>query len=148
MGNTNPSEKRPCSPMDALALGKPTRLTAQLRAYWPQVQKALADGHTLRLIHKHLNTAGIPISYKALSLYRRRLERRQKGPAPSVSPNTPRRPNLRTASRVSIPWPIFTHKKKRNGRPGSVPQALPTKASSSKEGKFNTTMPMGLEGNR
>jgi len=89
MGNTNPSEKRPVSPMDALALQKPTRLTAQLRAYWPQVQKALEDGHTLRLIHKHLNMAGVPISYKALSLYRRRIERRKKGPAPSASPTTP-----------------------------------------------------------
>jgi len=75
--------------MDALALQKPTRLTAQLRAYWPQVQKALEDGHTLRLIHKHLNMAGVPISYKALSLYRRRIERRKKGPAPSASPTTP-----------------------------------------------------------
>ena len=89
MGNTNPSEKRPVSPVDALALGKPTRLTAQLRAYWPQVQKALEDGHTLRLIHKHLNMAGVPISYKALSLYRRRIERRRKGSAPSASPNPP-----------------------------------------------------------
>jgi len=118
--------------MDALALEKPTRLTDQLRAYWPQVQKALEDGHTLRLIHKHLNMAGVPISYKALSLYRRRIERRKKGP---VSPIRPRRPSLRTASRVSIPWPIFTHKKKRNGRPGSIPQALPMRASCFEEAK-------------
>ena len=46
--------------------------------------------------------------------------------------------------RPSIPWPIFTHKKKRSGRPGSILQALPTKASSSKERKFNTTMPKSL----
>jgi hypothetical protein len=62
---------------------------AQLRAFWPQVQEALKAGHTLRLIHKRLNMAGVPISYKLLSLYRGRIEREKKGPAPSPSPNTP-----------------------------------------------------------
>jgi len=62
---------------------------AQLRAFWPQVQEALKAGHTLRLIHKRLNMAGVPISYKLLSLYRGRIERGKKGPVPSPSPNTP-----------------------------------------------------------
>jgi hypothetical protein len=62
---------------------------AQLRAFWPQVQEALKAGHTLRLIHKRLNMAGVPISYKLLSLYRCRIERRKRGPAPSPSPNAP-----------------------------------------------------------
>jgi hypothetical protein len=51
---------------------------AQLRAFWPQVQEALKAGHTLRLIHKRLNMAGVPISYKRLSAYRVRIERRKK----------------------------------------------------------------------
>ena len=54
-----------------------------------QVQDALKAGHTLRLIHKRLNLAGVPISYKLLSSYRGRIERRKKGPAPSASPNMP-----------------------------------------------------------
>jgi hypothetical protein len=62
---------------------------AQLRAFWPQVQEALKAGHTLRLIHKRLNMAGVPISYKLLSLYRGRIERRERGRATSASPNTP-----------------------------------------------------------
>jgi len=89
MGNAVPSDKRPLSPVEALARENPTQLMAQLRAFWPQVQQALEAGHTLRLIHQRLNMAGVPISYKLLSLYRCRIERRKKGPAPSASPNTP-----------------------------------------------------------
>ena len=89
MGNEVPSDKRALSPVEALARENPTQLMTQLRAVWPQVQDALKAGHTLRLIHKRLNLAGVPISYKLLSSYRRRIERRKKGPAPSVSTNMP-----------------------------------------------------------
>ncbi len=54
---------------------------AQLRTFWPQVQEALNAGHTLRLIHKRLNMAGVQISYKRLSAYRGRIERRKKAAA-------------------------------------------------------------------
>jgi hypothetical protein len=89
MGNEVPSDKRPLSPVEALARESPTQLMAQLRAFWPQVEDALKAGHTLRLIHTRLNLAGVPISYKLLSLYRCRIERRKKGPAPLPYPNTP-----------------------------------------------------------
>jgi hypothetical protein len=89
MGNAIPSDKRPPSPVEALARENPTQLMAQLRAFWPQVQEALNAGHTLRVIHKRLNMAGVPISYKLLSLYRGRIERRKTCPAPSASANTP-----------------------------------------------------------
>src|ERR1035441_6358662 len=102
MGNTVPSDKHPLSPVEALARENPTQLMAQLRAFWPQVQEALKAGHTLRLIHKRLNLAGVPISDKLLSLYRGRIERRKKGPAPSPSPN----PRLRARSPDSTP-PAF-----------------------------------------
>jgi hypothetical protein len=89
MGNAVPSGKRALSPVEALARENPTQLMAQPRSFWPRVQEALKAGHTLRLIHKHLNLAGVPISYKLLSLYAGRIERRKKGPAPSASPKTP-----------------------------------------------------------
>ncbi len=89
MGNVAPSDKRPLFAVEAFAREKPTQLMAQLLAIWPQVQEALKAGHTLRLIHKRLNLAGVPISYKLLSLYRGRIERRKKGPAPSGSPSSP-----------------------------------------------------------
>jgi hypothetical protein len=85
MGNGNPSDKLPLSPVEALAREKPTQLMAQLLAVWPQVQQALKAGHTLRLIHQRLNLAGIPISYKRLSAYRAaRIERRKREAAPPV----------------------------------------------------------------
>ena len=84
MGNAIPSDKRPLSPVEALARENPTQLMAQLRAFWPQVQEALKAGHTLRLIHKRLNMAGVPISYKLLSLYRGRIERRKREAAQPV----------------------------------------------------------------
>jgi hypothetical protein len=49
----------------------------QVRWAWPSIQAALAAGHTLQLVHKRLNEAGIRIGYRTLSLYIGRLEREQ-----------------------------------------------------------------------
>ena len=87
MGNEAPSDKHHLCPVEVLAREKPEQLMAQLLAVWPQVQEALKAGHTLRLIHQRLNLVGVPISYKLLSLYRGRIERRKKAPAASGSPN-------------------------------------------------------------
>ena len=87
MENAAPSDKRPISPVDTLAREKPATLMAQLRAVWPQVDEALKAGHKLRLIHKRLNMAGIPISYQCLIVYRGRIERRKK--ARGTSPKAP-----------------------------------------------------------
>lgn len=87
MGNIVPSDKSPLCPVEMLAREKPTQLMAQLLAVWPLVLEALKAGHTLRLIHRRLNLAGVPISYKLLCLYRSRIERRIKAPA-AVSPTT------------------------------------------------------------
>jgi hypothetical protein len=89
MGSVAPSDQRPLSAVEALARENPTQLMAQLRAFWPHVQEALKAGHTLRLIHKRLNLAGVPISYKLLSLYRGCIERRKKAPATTASPGSP-----------------------------------------------------------
>ena len=48
---------------------------AQLRAVWPDVQRASQVGHTLRVIHRRLNQMGIPITYRRLTVYRGRLQR-------------------------------------------------------------------------
>jgi len=115
MGHGNTSEKLPLSPVDALAREKPTQLMAQLRAFWPQVQQALKAGHTLRLIHKRLNMAGVPISYKRLSAYRGRIERRNKGaacpniqaparPPGNASPGFDPAANLRAQEQKRVGW--------------------------------------------
>ena len=48
---------------------------AQLRGVWPEVERALQVGHTLRVIHRRLNQMGIPITYRRLTVYRGRLQR-------------------------------------------------------------------------
>jgi len=133
MGTGNLSDKRPLAASEALAREKPTQLMAQLRAVWPQVQQALEAGHTLRLIHKRLNMAGIEISYKRLIVNCGRIERGKRDPQLQRPRKRPRRPCCRTASqRHPIPWPIFK-RRNRNGLAGNIRQALPTKANSFEE---------------
>jgi hypothetical protein len=48
---------------------------AQLRAIWPDVERAVQVGHTLRVIHRRMNQMGIPITYRRLTVYRGRLKR-------------------------------------------------------------------------
>ena len=59
-----------------LSAEKPTTKMGQIRWAWPEIQAALAAGHTLQLIHERLNESGIAIGYRTLSLYIGRLERR------------------------------------------------------------------------
>lgn len=68
-------DKRALSPVAELASEKPATLMAQLRAVWPEVERALQAGHKLRVIHRRLNQMGIPITYRRLTVYRRRLQR-------------------------------------------------------------------------
>ena len=68
-------DKRALSPVAELASEKPATLMAQLRAVWPEVERALEVGHTLRVIHRRLNQMGIPITYRRLTVYRGRLQR-------------------------------------------------------------------------
>jgi hypothetical protein len=89
MGNEIPSDRRPVAAVEALSREQPTQLMARLRALWPQVQQALNAGHTLRQIHKRLNLAGVPITYKVLVVYRGRIKREEKGPAAPAPPNIP-----------------------------------------------------------
>jgi spermidine synthase len=60
-----------------LSAERPTTQMGQVRWAWPSIQAALAAGHTLQLVHKRLNEAGIAIGYRTLSLYIGRLEREQ-----------------------------------------------------------------------
>jgi hypothetical protein len=72
-----------------LAAEKPATKMGQVRWAWPEIQAALAAGHTLQSIHKRLNEGGIEIDYRTLSLYIGRLERqkaRRRPPTPAATP--------------------------------------------------------------
>src|SRR6188472_3329637 len=53
----------------------PTTLMGMVRMAWPEIRAALDRGHTLKLVHARLNEAGVPISYRRLSLYLGRIRR-------------------------------------------------------------------------
>jgi len=88
MGNAVSLDQQPVSGVESLGREKPTKLMAQLRAVWPQVEQALQAGHTLRLIHQRLNMAGIQISYGCLIVYRGRIKSGKKPPVASVAQST------------------------------------------------------------
>ena len=48
-------------------------MMARIRLAMPVIEAGLVAGHTLRTMHQCLNQDGIPISYKNLSLCRRRI---------------------------------------------------------------------------
>jgi hypothetical protein len=52
----------------------PTKRISLIRLAWPDIEKALARGHTLKLVHARLTEDGLRISYRLLSLYVRRLQ--------------------------------------------------------------------------
>lgn len=70
----------------------PTRRISLIRLIWPDIEKALARGHTLKLIHTRLVEDGIRISYTLLCLYVHRLQGKANSnkdqPRPSVATKT------------------------------------------------------------
>src|SRR2546421_11664560 len=64
------------SRLQSLHRENPTKLISLIRVAWPDIEKALARGHTLKLIHRRLIEDGLRISYSLLSLYVRRLQGR------------------------------------------------------------------------
>jgi hypothetical protein len=78
---------------------KPTTKMGQIRWAWPEIQAALAVGHTLHCVHKRLEEIGIAVGYRTLSLYIGRLKREQ---AQKCSPEiiTATRQSGKTESRL------------------------------------------------
>ena len=55
----------------------PTTIMGWVRLAWPDIKVALDRHVELKIIHQHLNEAGISISYPRLSLYIGRLRREE-----------------------------------------------------------------------
>ena len=62
------------SSLASLAQEPPSTLMGCVRMAWPHIEAALKRNVTLKVIHKRLNDAGIPISYKLLSVYVGRMQ--------------------------------------------------------------------------
>jgi hypothetical protein len=72
------------SRLASLAQEPPSTLMGCIRMAWPHIEAALKRNVTLKVIHQRLNDAGIPISYKLLSVYVRRMQ--QDHPAEELQP--------------------------------------------------------------
>jgi hypothetical protein len=62
------------SSLASLAEEQPSTLMGCVRMAWPHIRAARDRKVTLKVIHKRLNDAGIPISYKLLAAYVARLQ--------------------------------------------------------------------------
>ena len=62
------------SSLESLAAEQPSTLMGCIRMAWPHIRAAREHKVTLKVIHKRLNDAGIPISYKLLAAYVARLQ--------------------------------------------------------------------------
>jgi hypothetical protein len=63
--------------LQSLQHENPTKRISLIRLAWPDIEKALARGHTLKLVHSRMIEDGLQISYSLLSLYVRRLRGKQ-----------------------------------------------------------------------
>jgi len=72
----------------ALAQRRPARKAAQVRWFWPQIQAALAAGHSIADVRRELAIDGLDISYSKLGTYVARPRRQEqtvaRQPAPIV----------------------------------------------------------------
>jgi len=59
----------------ALAQRRPSRKSAQVRWFWPQIREALAAGHTIADVRRELALDGLDVSYSRLRTYIARLRR-------------------------------------------------------------------------
>ena len=100
----------------------PTKRISLIRLAWPDIEKALARGHTLKLVHARMLEDGLQISYSLLSLYGRRLQGKESGK---------KQPHQSQATKASLPVQavdrqresLRTDKEKESELPGSARKA-------------------------
>jgi hypothetical protein len=72
----------------------PTKRISLIRLAWPDIEKALARGHTLKLVHARMLEDGLQISYSLLSLCVRRLQGKE---------SAKKQPHQFQATKASLP---------------------------------------------
>ena len=96
--------RKPETPLDLSRLRnsvekKPRTKVGQIRTAWPEIQRLLAGGHTLKDVHDSLGELGIEIGYPRLCEYINQLRREQ----PSMAT-----PHLKVASVPAAIEPTLT----------------------------------------
>ena len=97
----------------------PTKRVSLIRLAWPDIEKALARGHTPKLIHSRLMEDGLHISYSLLSLCVRRLQGKESAKKRQHSQFESTKSSLRVEARVRQPESLWTDKEKEPSLPTS-----------------------------
>jgi hypothetical protein len=97
----------------------PTKRISLIRLAWPDIEKALARGHTLKLIHSRLVEDGLQISYSLLSLYVRRLQGKESSKKDQPHPILARKASLPTPGADRQPESLATNREQ--GPPQPAP---------------------------
>lgn len=103
---------------------KPATKAGQLRALWPEIRAAIADGQSLATIRQWLEEdAGIVVTVQSLGSYLTRIRRKE--PAnPVPAPPPPRRSGRKAMPPVSTP-PMKTQGRDTRKREFKYPPGLP-----------------------
>jgi len=94
-----------------LAAGRndqPSSKAGAVRALWPEIQQALARGHSLKTIRDWLEEEGVSLRYNQLATYVGRIRRRQPSRSLEVPPELDHRSFLRPedkAAKTILPEP-------------------------------------------
>ncbi len=94
MGRGAMTKEIDLSRLAGLRQEKPATLMGLIRLAWPDIEAALACGHTLKTVHERLNEGGIEIGYRRLSLYLGRLRRKGAVGEARRPPSRPKRDPL------------------------------------------------------
>jgi hypothetical protein len=88
MGNAEHSDQWITKARTRLAAwrkGRPRTKVGAVRALWPEIEQAIQDGQTLKSLRDWLEAEGISLQYSQLTLYIRRIRRKQPVPVPASS---------------------------------------------------------------
>jgi len=114
--------------LQSLQHENPTKRVSLIRLAWPDIEKALARGHTLRVIHSRLMEDGLHISYSLLSLCVRRLQGKESARKRQHSQLEATKSNLNVEAGVPQRESLQTDKE-RELRPEMRPCELPKNVS-------------------
>jgi hypothetical protein len=97
----------------------PTKRVSLIRLAWPDIEKALVRGHTLKLIHSRLTEDGLHISYSLLSLCVRRLQGKESAKKRQYSQFEATKSSLNVEAGVPQRESLLTDKEKEPAPPTS-----------------------------
>jgi hypothetical protein len=76
--------------------GRPRSKVGAVRSLWPEIERAIQDGQTLKSLRDWLEAEGVSLQYSQLTLYIRRIRKKQAVAVPAASEPEPAKPAANT----------------------------------------------------